>query len=148
MALFEDVPHLERPKRTRGCESEVEIASMDVNTVVYLACASPEVVDDQETKSEEDDRSGPEDPLVLLCAPFHHSNGVAADAQGVRNAVQLALCPLENLALLAEVAEHSTSTVEEFIDLGIGGREEVLFTKSVVFAFIGAASGAKGEAVT
>jgi hypothetical protein len=72
---------------------------------------------DEPAEEEEDDDSGPEDPLVLLGAALDHAYRVAADAQGVCDAVDALLGALEHLALVAQVAQHGAAAVEELVEL-------------------------------
>lgn len=69
----------------------------------------------QPAKAEENETAGPEDPPVLLRPPFHHPNGIAADAQRCRHAVQSLLGPLKDFALVAQIAKHGAAPLEVLV---------------------------------
>jgi len=48
---------------------------------------------------------------------------------------------------MAQVAQHCPASVEELIDLSIGGTEEVLFRQSVVLSAVLIRAGAKRETI-
>jgi len=98
--------------------------------------ASPQVVEDQPAKQEEDDYAGKEDPLVLARAPLDHADGVAADAQRVGDAVQPLLRVLEHLALVAQVAQDRLSPGNVVVERAVRVGEEVLLAQRVRLAHL------------
>ncbi|GAW26219.1 hypothetical protein SAMD00023353_2401420 [Rosellinia necatrix] len=100
----------------------------------------PQEVQDEPAEGEEDEDAGPEDPLVLAGAALDHADGVAADAEGVGDAVEAALGVLEHVALGAEVAEHGLPAGDVLVEGGVGAREEVLLAHRVRLARVVAAA--------
>ena len=77
--------------------------------------SSPQPVQDQGAKSEEDNDTSPEDPFVLLGSALDHANGVSADAKGIGDTVQPPLSAFEDLPLLSKITQHGSASVEELV---------------------------------
>lgn len=102
-------------------------------------------MDYQPAKPEEYHYPGPENPFVLLGPTFHHADRIPAHAERIRNVVQLSLRALEHLPLLAQVSQHSPTTFQVLVELGVGARHEVLLTQGVRFPRIVFRGGSEGE---
>jgi hypothetical protein len=88
-------------------------------------------VQNRPAKQKENQHSTPENPLILARAPLDHANGIAAHAQRIGHAIQAALRALEDLALLAQIGEHSAPAVQEVIELVVRAGEEGLLAQGV-----------------
>jgi hypothetical protein len=85
----------------------VHVRDISSPKYIHLDFVLSQEMEHQPAKQEEYYDTSKEDPFVLLCPSLHHADSVAANAQGVSDAVESLLGALKHLALLAQIAQDS-----------------------------------------
>lgn len=104
----------------------------------------PQPPQHQPNKPKKHHDARPKDPLILPGPPLHHANRIPGNAQRVRDRVQPLLRALQNVALLAQVAQHGAAALEELVQLRRRLRHEGLLAQRVRLAGGVGGGGAEG----
>lgn len=89
---------------------------------------SSQIMYDQPAKKKEDGHPSVEDPLVLLCSPLYHTDGVSTNAQRICYSIQPTLGAFEYFTLLTQITQYSPTTVKKFVELIRSLIEECILT--------------------
>ena len=113
-------------------DTSLNPAKKDIVLRVVGFTLSPEPLEHKVDKYAEDQHASPEDPLVLFRSPFHHSDSVSRNAHGRANRVQLPLCSLQHLSLIAQIPEHSPSSLKILVERRVRRTKEILLPQRMI----------------
>ena len=119
------MPH--HPRQT----SLIETVLMSHLPLILPILSSPKVVEHEPAKQDEDDNTGPKDPLVLPRPPFHHAYRIPRDPKGVGHRIKPFLCVLQCLPLRRQIPQDGLAPSNILVQRRVRAREEVLLPQHV-----------------
>jgi len=101
-----------------------------------LSYHSPQPSQHEVHKDDEHNNPTPKDPLVLLRPPLHHAHRISTDPQRRPNTIQLPLRALQDLPLIAQVSQHSPSSLKVLIQRSIRRAKEALLLQRMILPLL------------